>query len=155
MWLNPILDVWIKNHWSLLPVLFICFCKSSYIYSKMKVFTFEWSSHPGLLTFKGYHFHILWCDSVSFKSSNPEVFLEKVFLVWFNKFTVEHPCQSVISIKLQSNFIEITLRHGCSPVNLLHVFRTRFEIFGVLKSHFGMVAIFRTPFPGWLLLELV
>ena len=34
--------------------------------------------------------------------------------------------QSVISIKLQSNFIEITLRHGCSPVNLLHIFRTPF-----------------------------
>ena len=27
---------------------------------------------------------------------------------------------------LQSNFIEITLRHGCSPVNLLHIFRTPF-----------------------------
>ena len=26
----------------------------------------------------------------------------------------------------QSNFIEITLRHGCSPVNLLHIFRTPF-----------------------------
>ena len=24
---------------------------------------------------------------------------------------------------LQSNFIEITLQHGCSPVNLLHIFR--------------------------------
>ena len=32
----------------------------------------------------------------------------------------------MISIKLQSNFIEITLRHGCSPVNLLHIFRTPF-----------------------------
>ena len=32
------------------------------------------------------------------------------------------PC--VVSLKLQSNFIEITLRHGCSPVNLLHIFRT-------------------------------
>ena len=31
-----------------------------------------------------------------------------------------------ISIKLQSNFIEITLRHGRSPVNLLHIFRTPF-----------------------------
>ena len=45
----------------------------------------------------------------------------------------------MILLKLQSNFIEITLRHGCSPVNLLH--------------------IFRTPFPrdtsGWLLLNLV
>ena len=28
--------------------------------------------------------------------------------------------------KLQSNFIEITLRHGCSPVNLLHILRTPF-----------------------------
>ena len=27
---------------------------------------------------------------------------------------------------MQSNFIEITLRHGCSPVNLLHIFRTPF-----------------------------
>ena len=24
------------------------------------------------------------------------------------------------------NFIEITLRHGCSPVNVLHIFRTPF-----------------------------
>ena len=40
--------------------------------------------------------------------------------------------------KAACNFIEITLRHGCSPVNLLH--------------------IFRAPFPkntsGWLLLKL-
>ena len=42
------------------------------------------------------------------------------------KFTGEHPCRSAISIKLQSNFIEITLRHGCSPVNLLHIFKTPF-----------------------------
>ena len=27
---------------------------------------------------------------------------------------------------MQSNSIEITLRHGCSPVNLLHIFRTLF-----------------------------
>ena len=26
-------------------------------------------------------------------------------------------------IKLQGNFIEIALWHGCSPVNLLHIFR--------------------------------
>ena len=29
----------------------------------------------------------------------------------------EHPCQSVISVKLQSNFTEIALRHGGSPVS--------------------------------------
>ena len=43
-----------------------------------------------------------------------------------SKFTGEHPCRSVISIKLFCNFIKITLRHGCSPVNLLHIFRTPF-----------------------------
>ena len=32
----------------------------------------------------------------------------------------------VISVKLQSNFMEITLRHECSPVNLLLIFRTPF-----------------------------
>ena len=29
--------------------------------------------------------------------------------------------------KLQSDFIEITLQHECSPVNLLHIFRTPFS----------------------------
>ena len=56
-------------------------------------------------------------------SSAPEVFLGKGVLKIYSKFTVEHPCRSVISIKLLCNFIEITLRHGCSPVNLLHIFR--------------------------------
>ena len=28
--------------------------------------------------------------------------------------------------KVVYNFIEIALRHGCSPVNLLHIFRTPF-----------------------------
>ena len=41
-----------------------------------------------------------------------------------SKVTGEHPCQSAISINLRSNFIEITLQHGYSPVNLLHIFRT-------------------------------
>ena len=30
-------------------------------------------------------------------------------------------------MKIQSNFIEITLWYGCSPVNLLHIFRTPFS----------------------------
>ena len=28
--------------------------------------------------------------------------------------------------KCDCNFIEITLRHGCFPVNMLHIFRTSF-----------------------------
>ena len=43
-----------------------------------------------------------------------------------HRFTGEHPCRSVISKKLLCNFIEITLRHGCHSVNLLHIFRTPF-----------------------------
>ena len=74
-----------------------------------------------------------------FRSSRPEVFLYKDVLKTCSKFTGQHSCWSVISIKLQSSFIEITLCHGCSPVNLRH--------------------IFRTPFPkntsGWLLLNLI
>ena len=39
----------------------------------------------------------------------------------------EHPYRNVISIKLQSKCIKITYCHGCSPVNLLHIFRTPFS----------------------------
>ena len=60
-----------------------------------------------------------------FRSSDPEVFLGD-FLKKCSKFTGEHPCRSVILIKLLCNFIEIALRHGCSLVNLLHISRTLF-----------------------------
>ena len=43
-----------------------------------------------------------------------------------SKFTRKHPCRSAISIMLQSKSIEITLRHGCFPANLLHILRTSF-----------------------------
>ena len=61
-----------------------------------------------------------------YRSSHPEVFIEKGVLKICSKFTEEHQCQNAISIKLQSNFIEILFRHGCSPVNSLHIFRTPF-----------------------------
>ena len=60
------------------------------------------------------------------RSSRQEVFLRKVVLRICSKFTGEHPYRSAISIKLHSNFIEITFRHGCSPVNLLYIFRIPF-----------------------------
>ena len=55
-------------------------------------------------------------------------------------------------LELQSNFIEIALRHGCSPVNLLHIFRTlstkntagRLLLEFVLKNWSG-VLILRDP----------
>ena len=55
-----------------------------------------------------------------------ELFLWKSVLK-NGKFTGKRPCQRVIPIKLQSSFIKIALRHGCSPVNLLHIFRTPFH----------------------------
>ena len=67
------------------------------------------------------------------------MFLRKGVLKICSKVTGEHPCPSAISLKFQSNFIEIVLWYGCSPVNLVH--------------------IFRTPFPrktsGWLFLEFI
>ena len=51
-----------------------------------------------------------------FKSNLAEVFLGKVVLKICSKITGEHPCRSAISIN----------RHRCSPVNLLHIFRTSF-----------------------------
>ena len=47
--------------------------------------------------------------------------LENGILEIYSKFTGEHSCPNVFSIKLQSNFIEIKLRQGCSPVNLLYI----------------------------------
>ena len=44
-----------------------------------------------------------------------------------NNFTGEHHFQSVISIKLLCNFIEIALWHGWSRENLLHIFTAPFN----------------------------
>ena len=60
------------------------------------------------------------------RSSPPVEFLEKGVLKICRKFTGEHLCGSVISTMLQSNFTEIALRHECSSVNMLHIFRTSF-----------------------------
>ena len=79
-----------------------------------------------------------------FRRSRPEVFLGKGVVKIYSKFTGEYPYQSLISIKLQSKVItlEITLRHGCSPVNLQHIFRTPFP----RNTHLGDCF--------WLLLEM-
>ena len=58
------------------------------------------------------------------RSSHPEVFLGKGVLKICSKFTGEYPCRSVISINFAT--LLITLQHGCSPVNFLHIFRTPF-----------------------------
>ena len=66
------------------------------------------------------------------------MFLRKIVLKICSKYTGEHPYRSLILIKLQRNFIEIALREGCFPVNLLPIFRTHFP----------------KNISGWLLLKL-
>ena len=61
-----------------------------------------------------------------FRSSPSEIFWGKGILKIRNRFTGEHPCRNAISIKLLCSFIEITFRHGCSPINLLHIFKYLF-----------------------------
>ena len=81
--------------------------------------------------------------------------LRKGVLKICSKLTGEHPCLSAISTKLQSNFIEIALRHGCPPVNFFRIFRTPF-----LKNTSGWLLlllineIFSTAInlPSWLLI---
>ena len=58
------------------------------------------------------------------RSSHIDVFFRKDVLKICSIFTGKHQSRGVISAKLQSNFIEIALRHECSPVTLLHSFRT-------------------------------
>ena len=59
-------------------------------------------------------------DLISFskgisRRTYPEVFPRKGVLKICSNFTGEHQCRSVALIKLLCNFIEITLRHWCSP----------------------------------------
>ena len=56
-----------------------------------------------------------------------KVILGKGVLKIYSKYTRENPCRSEMSIKLLCNFTEITLWHGCSLKNLLHIFRTLFS----------------------------
>ena len=77
-----------------------------------------------------------------------------------SKLTGEPPCRSLISIRFQSNFTEITLRHGWSPINLLHIFRTPFTknasewllyIYVHLRKSIWTVVWWKQSFLYWLL----
>ena len=74
------------------------------------------------------HFECMWITVNAWnRSSPPKVFLGKDVRNIYSKFTGEHHFRSIISIKLLRNFIEITLRHGCYPVNVLYIFTTPFH----------------------------
>ena len=58
----------------------------------------------------------------------------------YSKFTGQNPWRRVFSIKLLCNIVEIALWNWCSPVNLLHIFRTPFyknNIKNKLRAHFS------------------
>ena len=81
----------------------------------------------------------------NFNKVTLEVFLRKGVRKMCSEFTREHACRSAISVKLQSNFIEIAIWHGwCSLVCLLHIFRKPFpkNNFGgpLLKKSWGLLA---------------
>ena len=81
------------------------------------------------LLLMGYFYKVTRFKTSNNRSSSPQVFLRKDVLKICSKFTRNHPCRSVISTKLQSNLIEITLRYGCFPANVSeHLFlRTSLE----------------------------
>ena len=91
-----------------------------------------------------------------YRSSHPEVFLGKGVLKICGKFTGEHPCRIVISIKLLCNFIEIELQHGCSPINLLPILRTPFpkNTFGGLLLQTEGYSLERIRLPSFVKLQL-
>ena len=66
----------------------------------------------------------------SFRSSYSEVFLGKGALKTCSKFTGEHPCRSVTSIKVICNIIEVTL---------LHIFRVPFLIWVAASDPLSVV----------------
>ena len=83
---------------------------------------------------------------IDFQKLTPRGFLRKTCSENTQQITGEHPWRSVISIKLLCIFIEITRQHGCSRVNLLHIFRTPFP----KNTSGGLLLEFecRTPYTG-------
>ena len=84
----------------------------------------EWKNFH--FTYFTFSFNFISHEHTVKESSPSEVFLGKAVLKICSKFTGEHPCRSGFSIKLLCNFIENALQHGCSPVSLLHTFKTPF-----------------------------
>ena len=70
--------------------------------------------------------HLSYAGDVEFQKQSYRGVLRKRCSEICSKFTGEHPYRNVISIKLICNFTEIALWDRCSPVRLLHIFRTPF-----------------------------
>ena len=70
--------------------------------------TYFWFQIAFTLHLQAKKFAILFC-----RSSPSELFLGKGVLETYTKFTREHPCSTVISIKSLCNFIKFALLHSC------------------------------------------
>ena len=93
--------------------------------------------------FRKCHSGTIWSAMFSYVPAmfkvHKQVFLGKGFLKICSKFTGEHPCRSGISIKLLCNFIEITLRHGCSLVNFQTTFSYEHALTAASESSFATI----------------
>ena len=134
LWLLPVYDIlWTKIKSFNVRLYFFPTPLASGQYSKYQVIKTDHPSSPFLVKIynKKTNKTLIYLNEVIHKttktrSSHSHEFLRKGVLKICSKFTGEHPCRSAISIKLQSSFSEIALRHGCSPANLQHIFRTPF-----------------------------
>ena len=110
------------------------------------IFNVTWLKFPYFWTKKGYcfwaiinRFHIscckclIFCEIIRHISFFKNVLWKKIC----SKFTGEHPYWSEISIKVALQLYWTHIRHGCSPVNLLHVLRTAF-----IKNTSGRLLLF-------------
>ena len=68
---------------------------------------------------KLFHSEVLWDSRILQKQPPRGVPRKRCSEIICSKFTGEHPYRSTISIKLQSNFIKIAIRHGCFPASPL------------------------------------
>ena len=62
---------------------------------------------------------------------------DALYLLVIKSFSIH--AESMILIKLQSNFIEITLQHGCCPVNLLHIFKEHLWTAASVNTFFSLL----------------
>ena len=113
-------------HFFVFKIKGVVFLKKNYIIHKTKTSSFPVPKITKFGRIDTVHLKIPKGHSIGhYRDSPPEVFLRKDIKIC-SKFTGKHPCQSMVSIKLQSNFIERSLRRGYFSVDLLHIFRTPF-----------------------------
>ena len=92
-----------------------------------------------------------------YRRSRPAVFIGKSIRKIWSKITEKHLWRSLISLKLQSNFIEIALWPGFSPVNLQHNFRAPFlkNISGWLPLYLERLQTEQCVFQKYYLFRLI